>query len=282
MKCKLFTTSTEMFVTDVDEKRLCTYDAIGHIIKDGEGNVVHEMEPSHTTRGDILTCLNNYIESKFGLVPAPPSLKRLEWSRHAEPHEFLPPTTPCHKIYAIYADYDAEAPTTADLILCKTEEVAQSVVDILNKNPRAYNDLAYVEGYEGCKSFAYHVVYLPSLDGVHATVEDAMGTCVLEEDEDEGVARYEVYAIYNTEVPATDLFFCATEEVAQGVVGCLNDPLRNNLRQDSHPGEIFAYVDGFEGCKSFAYRTASLSSLDDVHTTVESAMGETDRGDEDD
>lgn len=91
--------------------------------------------------------------------------------------------TLCYEVYAIYADYDAFAPTTCDLLFCETEEVAKDVVDVLNKNPRGHNDLAYVEGCEGWKKFAYRVVYLPNLNNVHATVEGTLEETSVDEDE---------------------------------------------------------------------------------------------------
>jgi len=57
------------------------------------------------------------------------------------------------KVWAVYADYDAEAPDTKDLIFCATEQIAAGVCEDLSRDPRAHNDLAYVAGCEGCKVF---------------------------------------------------------------------------------------------------------------------------------
>lgn len=58
-----------------------------------------------------------------------------------------------YRAWAIYASYDAEAPDTADLMILDTKELADRVCAELNKEPRRYNNLAYVEGCEGCKRF---------------------------------------------------------------------------------------------------------------------------------
>ena len=61
--------------------------------------------------------------------------------------------------YAIYADYDANAPDTQDLILCDTEELAIRVCDHLNEEPRKWGNLAFVDGWEHTKSFALHKTF---------------------------------------------------------------------------------------------------------------------------
>jgi hypothetical protein len=76
---------------------------------------------------------------------------------------------PC---WAIYGDYDAEAPDTADLIWCATEELAKEVCALLNKDPRAHNDLCYVDGWEFKKSFRYHSVLLLSKSKIATTIEE--------------------------------------------------------------------------------------------------------------
>ncbi len=59
---------------------------------------------------------------------------------------------PC---WGVYADYDANAPDTATLFLVATEELAQEVCALLNENPRAHGNLAFVDGCEYCKRFEY-------------------------------------------------------------------------------------------------------------------------------
>jgi hypothetical protein len=77
---------------------------------------------------------------------------------------------PC---WAIYGDYDANAPDTKDLIWCTTEELARKVCDKLNEDPRSYN-LCYVEGFEGCKTFQYHKVFLLKSDQIVNTLKAAL------------------------------------------------------------------------------------------------------------
>lgn len=59
---------------------------------------------------------------------------------------------PC---WGIFADYDAEAPDTKTLFLVATEELAKEVCAFLNEDPRKWNNLAFVDGWEWKKSFSY-------------------------------------------------------------------------------------------------------------------------------
>ena len=61
--------------------------------------------------------------------------------------------------YAVFADYDGNAPDTADQLLCDTEELAKQVCDHLNTDPQKWGNLAFVEGYEWSKRFAQRVAY---------------------------------------------------------------------------------------------------------------------------
>lgn len=73
---------------------------------------------------------------------------------------------PC---WGIYADYDANAPDTQSFYRVATEELAKEVCDFLNEDPRRWN-MAFVDGFESCKSWAYR--------GTLERVKDA-GTIVL-------------------------------------------------------------------------------------------------------
>lgn len=66
-----------------------------------------------------------------------------------------------YEAWAVFADYDANAPTTEDLMTVGTEELARELVDLFNKNPRAV-PLACVDGWEHCKSYDCHKVLLSS------------------------------------------------------------------------------------------------------------------------
>jgi hypothetical protein len=65
--------------------------------------------------------------------------------------------------WAIFADYDANAPTTQDLLFVGTEELATELVNLFNKSPRNV-PLACVDGWEHCKSYDHHKVLLSSED----------------------------------------------------------------------------------------------------------------------
>ncbi len=45
------------------------------------------------------------------------------------------PAIPC---WGVYADYDANAPNTCDMILVSTEELCDEVLALLNEHPRKW------------------------------------------------------------------------------------------------------------------------------------------------
>jgi hypothetical protein len=69
-------------------------------------------------------------------------------TQHAAPVQEL-----AQVVYAIFCDYDGNAPDTCSLILCSTKELADAVLLILNKDPRRWTNLSAVEGYEWSKRF---------------------------------------------------------------------------------------------------------------------------------
>jgi hypothetical protein len=74
-----------------------------------------------------------------------------------------------YKGYAIYANYDAEAPNTEDLILISSKELAQEVLKLLNANPRKYSNLAFINGFEYAKTFqSYEVLREDESDFLHS------------------------------------------------------------------------------------------------------------------
>ena len=85
-----------------------------------------------------------------------------------------------YEAWAIFADYDAEAPTTEDLLVVGTEDLAKEIVELFNKNPRAVN-MAFVDGFEHCKSFDQHKVLVASDKGVLWSVKDALEAAEIEE-----------------------------------------------------------------------------------------------------
>lgn len=89
------------------------------------------------------------------------------------------PAVPC---YGIYADYDANAPDTEDLLTVSTEELAKAVCEVLNEDPRKWGNMAFVDGFEWAKSFSYHKTFVEPGHEVSTSVEKAMSW--VEEDED--------------------------------------------------------------------------------------------------
>lgn len=73
--------------------------------------------------------------------------------------------------YQIYADYDGNAPDTAGMLFCSTEELAREVCEILNENPRKWGNLAYVEGCEHAKRFRHTECFLTDQAAFKRTVK---------------------------------------------------------------------------------------------------------------
>lgn len=102
-------------------------------------------------------------------------------TEHAEPTQEL-----AQVAYGIYADYDANAPDTASLLFCSTEELAKAVCAILNETPQRWGNLAYVDGFEWSKSFSYNRVFVPLDQNVPRSVAEVMADVEDEgDDEDE-------------------------------------------------------------------------------------------------
>lgn len=91
---------------------------------------------------------------------------------------------PC---WGIFADYDANAPNTEVLFLVATEELAKEVCAVLNESPRSWSALAFVDGWEHCKSFAYRGSYVaPSMAGEVFTSLEALRESEHFERDDDG------------------------------------------------------------------------------------------------
>ena len=97
-----------------------------------------------------------------------------------------------YEAWSIFADYDANAPTTEDLITVATEKLAKRLVDLFNKDPRSVK-LSYVEGWEFCKSYQYHRILVKTPSDVARTKNEAYGQADLqgmfdeEEDDNEEI-----------------------------------------------------------------------------------------------
>ncbi len=80
--------------------------------------------------------------------------------------------------YAVYANYDGEAPDSSDVLLVSSKELADAMVPIIAER---FDSRCYCEGWEHAKEWQYHEV-VAKRDQVACTLEeaiDAMG------DEDE-------------------------------------------------------------------------------------------------
>lgn len=73
--------------------------------------------------------------------------------------------------FAVFASFDGSAPDSEDLIKCETEVVAQQVCDFLNKEPRKWGTLAFIDGYEHSKSFQFRPT-LSLVDDFHVSSEE--------------------------------------------------------------------------------------------------------------
>jgi hypothetical protein len=91
-----------------------------------------------------------------------------------------------YKVWAIYADYDGEAPDTCDLARCASEEIADKRCEELNAlDSDETGHLSFVDGCESCKVFKSRPVLVESLEGVSMSLE-ALREATLDEDyEDE-------------------------------------------------------------------------------------------------
>lgn len=77
-----------------------------------------------------------------------------------------------YRVWAIYADYDGNAPDTCDLALCASEEIADKRCEELNAlDSDETGHLCFVEGYEFSKAFKSRPVLVESLEGVSMSLE---------------------------------------------------------------------------------------------------------------
>lgn len=106
-----------------------------------------------------------------------------------------PPTTAIGIIaYAVFADYDSNAPDSSDLAYFVTEEQAKKAAELGNTERYAgfngkWYDVpltAYCEGWEWCKKYATHRVLVPitSTDPDDTVWESVAGWLQAESDEE--------------------------------------------------------------------------------------------------
>lgn len=67
----------------------------------------------------------------------------------------------CEEVFAVYADYDGNAPDTADLALFTTQDLAQVAAKIGNDGVEEVPLHTYVEGCEQYKDYTVRRVWLP-------------------------------------------------------------------------------------------------------------------------
>lgn len=88
---------------------------------------------------------------------------------------------PC---FGIYADYDCNAPDTQTFFKVATQELAEQVLAVLNKNPRNVA-LAYVDGFEYCKRWRHRSEWAENPEEVFTSLEAALADVEFDEEEDE-------------------------------------------------------------------------------------------------
>lgn len=79
---------------------------------------------------------------------------------------------PC---FEIYADYDANAPDTAGVILVSAQALAERLCEELNEDPQACVKCV-VDGWEHAKSWAWRPTFAPVADQgkIHTTLQTAL------------------------------------------------------------------------------------------------------------
>lgn len=75
-----------------------------------------------------------------------------------------PAPTTAWVAFAIYADYDANAPDTKNLFVVSSETLAKLVCEFLNEDPPRWGNLAFVDGFEWAKLFAYRETIVSDSD----------------------------------------------------------------------------------------------------------------------
>jgi hypothetical protein len=93
---------------------------------------------------------------------------------------------PC---FAIFCSYDANAPDTKDIIVVSTEDLAKEVCDLLNEDPRAHSQLAYVEGYEHCKRFEYRSTLRTDSREIRISLAHVVAQLLENEEDEDGCSN---------------------------------------------------------------------------------------------
>jgi hypothetical protein len=81
--------------------------------------------------------------------------------------------TTAYRAYAIYADYDGNAPDSGDVVLVETKALAIEVCAKLNEDPRAYV-ICCVDGWEHSKRWEQRPVVTEHAGVILTTFDAAM------------------------------------------------------------------------------------------------------------
>lgn len=95
-------------------------------------------------------------------------------------HE-LTPATDIYVAFAIFADYDGNAPDSTNVVLLATQELAEQVLQEITEK---HNSLCYVDGYEWSKRWRVRPAYAPARD-IATTFAEAKGQLGDEDEQDE-------------------------------------------------------------------------------------------------
>jgi len=85
----------------------------------------------------------------------------------------MPQQLTAYRAYAIFADYDGNAPDSSDVVLLETEDLAKEICETLNKDPRKYV-ICYVEGWESWKRWRWHPVTTENASEIITNYDAAM------------------------------------------------------------------------------------------------------------
>ncbi len=93
----------------------------------------------------------------------------------------LTPATDIFVAYAVYADYDGNAPDSTNVILLATQELAEQVLQEITTK---HNSLCFVDGWEWSKSWRVRPAYAPARE-IATTFADAKEMLGDEDEQDE-------------------------------------------------------------------------------------------------
>lgn len=161
------------------------------------------------------------------------------------------PVTDCVVAYAIFANYDGEAPDSADMLLVSTKELAEAMLPIIAKR---FDSTCYCEGFEHAKQWEHREV-VARAGTVACTLDDAilaMGDEDYqgegdedEEDEDDDETPTHDLRSFSVVRRETDMTIC--EARVRSDDNDQTDRLRVEIRtkQEEFPGTWVSFPGGF-------------------------------------